>query len=262
MPDPRGPADPVSASVPFVPERPPPPRPPLTRLFGALRAWVDWIGPGRIVATGLAFAALVVGVVWLVSVPAPPDGSVGGPAIGSVHDGSPPARPTGADPSEPPAFTLVAPPPVVSDEPLVVHVAGAVRSPGVYEVGPDARVTAAIEAAGGSLPGAVVDALNLAAPLVDGQRVYVPAAGEVVPQVEPVGSGSGSGGGGPPVPIDVNTAAPDELLGLPGVGPATAAAIVDERERNGPFEVVDDLIRVRGIGPAKLDAVRDLVRAS
>jgi competence protein ComEA len=72
----------------------------------------------------------------------------------------------------------------------------------------------------------------------------------------------GSGGGAtaaPSGPIDLNTATAEELDALPGVGPATAAAIVSHRERNGPFTSVDGLLDVRGIGPAKLEALRDLV---
>jgi competence protein ComEA len=78
---------------------------------------------------------------------------------------------------------------------------------------------------------------------------------ETPPPTTPAGADAGA----PPTPIDVNTATPAELDELPGVGPATAAAIVTERERSGPFATVDDLDRVPGIGPAKLEALRDLV---
>ncbi|MEX2626240.1 MAG: ComEA family DNA-binding protein, partial [Ilumatobacteraceae bacterium] len=100
-----------------------------------------------------------------------------------------------------------------------------------------------------------LDALNLAAPVVDGQRIYVPAVGEVVPSP----GNDPDAATVPPAPIDVNSAPAIELERLPGVGPTIAAEIVDDRERNGPFPDVDALIRVRGIGPAKLDAVRELV---
>jgi competence protein ComEA len=78
---------------------------------------------------------------------------------------------------------------------------------------------------------------------------------------EPVQSNIGveTGDQGPPPPVDVNRAGLTELESLPGVGPAIAAAIVDDRERHGPFVSVDDLIRVRGIGPAKLEAIAPLV---
>ena len=140
---------------------------------------------------------------------------------------------------------------------VVVHVAGAVAEPGVYELPSGSRVLVAIDAAGGPLPKAEPSALNLAAPLVDGERIYVPRVGEIVPvAVDDPSSGAGVQPSGP---VDVNHATVDQLDELPGIGPATAAAIVDHREQNGPFATVDDLEAVRGIGPAKLEAIRDLV---
>jgi competence protein ComEA len=154
----------------------------------------------------------------------------------------------------------------------LVHVTGAVAAPGVYRAPPDARVADLLDAAGGPAPDADLDQLNLAAPVADGERVYVPRRGEAPPPLAhgPPGSGSaglgspGSGGGpgggpsGPP--LNLNTATAEQLDGLPGVGPATARAIVDWRRRNGRFRRVDDLLEVRGIGPAKLDALREQVR--
>jgi len=153
---------------------------------------------------------------------------------------------------------------------LVVHAAGAVSQPGVHRLPAGSRVADLLAVAGGPTAEADVDRLNLAAPLTDGERVYVPRVGEVAvaPAVGPSGSaagspGSGSGGGtgaAPGTPIDLNRATEAELDVLPGVGPATAAAIVRHREANGPFSRVDDLLEVRGIGPAKLESLRDLVR--
>ncbi len=142
---------------------------------------------------------------------------------------------------------------------LIVHVTGAVRTPGVYvltpEVGAAVRILDAVEAAGGALDGADLDQLNLAAPLVDGVQIRVPAEGEVVAQpVVGVGDGGELGG-----PLDLNTASAPALDDLPGVGPATAEAIIRWREDSGPFVVVEDLLSVPGIGPAKLDALVDLV---
>lgn len=137
---------------------------------------------------------------------------------------------------------------------LVVDVAGAVASPSVVELPAGARVRDAIEAAGGLAPDADPSALNRAAPLSDGQQVYVPRQGEAAP-----GSGgtaqagsSGSGSGAPAAgPVNVNTAGADELDALPGIGPATAQAIIEDREANGPFATVEDLMRVSGIGEKK-----------
>ncbi len=106
---------------------------------------------------------------------------------------------------------------------------------------------------------AAPSALNLAAPLVDGERIYVPRVGENVPVAAVDVTTSGGDDAHPSGPIDLNHATVEQLDELPGIGPTTAAAIVDHREQNGPFATVDDLEAVRGIGPAKLEAIRDLV---
>jgi competence protein ComEA len=140
---------------------------------------------------------------------------------------------------------------------VVVHVAGAVAAPGVYELPAGARVADAIGAAGGPTDGADPNALNLAAPVLDGDRVAVPRIGEPADH-----GGGGQSHAGTTVasgPLDLNRATVDELDALPGVGPATAAAIVAHREANGPFATVDELEAVRGIGPAKLESIRPLV---
>jgi competence protein ComEA len=143
-----------------------------------------------------------------------------------------------------------------ADSSVVVHVAGAVVAPGVYELDAGARVRDAVLAAGGPTSDANWDALNLAALVADASRVHVPAIGEeVVATIAPTPVGEPGSSG----PVDVNTADAALLETLPGVGPATAAAIITERERNGPFLGIDDLDRVPGIGPAKLAALRDLV---
>jgi competence protein ComEA len=208
------------------------------------QAWIDWFGVARLVTSAVAVVVVGAGVVWLVRSPPPPtEASL--PMTTADHSTAPGST-TGdtVAAAEPPT------PPVV-----LVHVAGAVVEPGVYELTPDARVRDAVVAAGGPTTDADRDALNLAAPVVDGTRVYVPEIGEELPPdaLAPGGSDAPRG------PIDVNRATVEQLDELPGVGPATAAAIVTERERNGPFVTVDDLDRVPGIGPAKLAALRDLV---
>lgn len=140
---------------------------------------------------------------------------------------------------------------------VVVHAAGAVRVPGVYTLTAGARVTDLLDAAGGPAPDADLDRLNLAAPVADGSRVYVPRVGEPVPDVS--GGGGATAGSAPSGPLDLNTATLEQLDALPGIGPATAKAILDERAKRGRFRSVDDLLDVRGIGPAKFDQLRDLV---
>jgi competence protein ComEA len=147
---------------------------------------------------------------------------------------------------------------------LVVHAAGAVVAPGVHRVAAGSRVADLLAAAGGPAADADLDRVNLAAPLADGQRVWFPRVGEAAPPSvsEPGGGGVGSAGGGPAAtsgPIDLNDATAEELEALPGVGPSIAAAIVEYRERNGPYGSVDDLLDVPGIGPARLDQLRPLV---
>jgi competence protein ComEA len=140
---------------------------------------------------------------------------------------------------------------------IVVQAAGAVVAPGVYRLPNDARVIDLIDAAGGLAPGADPNRLALAAKVADGERVYVPIVGEPLPAA--VGSG-GAKGMGDAGPVDLNTANESDLDALPGIGPATAAAIVAHRDRHGPFTSVDQLLEVRGIGPAKLEQLTGLVR--
>ena len=157
--------------------------------------------------------------------------------------------------------------------PLVVHVAGQVAVPGVYRLASGARVVDAVDIAGGLLPEADVDVVNLAAPVADGQRIYVPRVGQDPPVVvtgggganAPAGSavvaagGTSGGSGGSGGPVALSTATAEQLDTLPGVGPATAAAIIAYRDEHGPFTSVEQLGEVSGIGPAKLAALRDLV---
>ncbi len=145
----------------------------------------------------------------------------------------------------------------------VVHVSGAVRRQGLVTLPASARIADAVAAAGGPADDADPHRLNLAARIVDGQHIRVPAVGE-----EPIGplveggdhSEAAVVGTAPTRPqVNINSADKTLLETLPGVGPATATAIVQWRNENGRFETVDDLLLVSGIGPAKLDSVRDLV---
>ncbi len=205
-------------------------------------AWVEWFGIARLLAASVATVIVCAGAVWLVRTPSP-----------ATEASLPRATTTTLAADAPPATAALANTPAV----VQVHVAGAVVEPGVYELAGDARVRDAIVAAGGPTETADWNALNLAAVVGDGVKVYVPSVGE---EVSPALTAPASPvSGQPAAPIDVNVATAAELETLPGVGPATATAIVTERERNGPFVGVDDLDRVPGIGPAKLDALRGLV---
>ena len=138
---------------------------------------------------------------------------------------------------------------------VLVHVDGAVVAPGVYELTMALpRVNDAVQAAGGLTEGADTSGVNLAAAVVDGSKVHIPAQGEAQQASDDSTSeqgASGSSGSASFGLININTATAEELDVLPGVGPSTAATIVEDRERNGPFSSVEDLMRVSGIGEKK-----------
>ena len=136
---------------------------------------------------------------------------------------------------------------------MVVHVDGAVVSPGVYELLAGSRAGDAVAAAGGLAEGADTTAINLAAVLADGEKVYVPLEGEAVTSSQ---EGSLEAGA---APVNLNTATAEELDGLPGIGEATAQAIIEDREANGPFLSPEDLMRVSGIGEKKFERLEGLV---
>jgi competence protein ComEA len=161
------------------------------------------------------------------------------------------ATATGPASASPAAGAVGSPSPGVV---MLVDVAGWVRHPGVYEFAGGARVIDAIDAAGGARPGAQLEALNLAAPLVDGTQILVVRKGAEASA--PIG---GSGGAVAGELVNVNTATPEELETLPGVGEVIAQAIVDHRTENGPFTSVDQLLDVTGIGDATLEDIRELV---
>jgi competence protein ComEA len=142
---------------------------------------------------------------------------------------------------------------------VVVDVVGAVATPGLYRLGDGSRVADAIALAGGATRKANLSAVNLAAPLVDGTQIVVPRAGEQASAPSAAGvAGTGSPGAAAG-PIHLNSASLEELETIPGVGPVTAQRIVDFREQNGPFRSVDELDAVSGIGPKRMEQMRELV---
>ncbi len=143
---------------------------------------------------------------------------------------------------------------------IVVHVEGAVVFPGVHDLAEGSRVHDAIDAANGLTVDADRSRLNLAAPLADGQRVWVPVIGEPEPSVvgptNPDGDNSSGSSG---ALVNLNTADPAALETLPGIGPSIAAAIIRHREQHGAFSRVEGLLEVPGIGEAKLEQLVSLV---
>lgn len=205
------------------------------------------VSAATVVLGALGVLAAAVGGWWALRPPPGPDPAEILPMAGSVP------IPTPAPPPTPAPETAL----------IVVDVAGAVARPGVHELPVSSRVADAVDAAGGFSADADRVRLNLAEPLVDGSRVWVPAVGEAsAPELVPVVTGPGGGGragggdGDASVPVDINAADASRLEALPGIGPSLAAAIVEHRQRNGPFASVDELVEVSGIGPVKLEQIR------
>lgn len=197
------------------------------------RDWLEGLTARELAVYGVvALGLLVVGGAWLLR---------GRPVTAPVATPGPVAAPT----------------PAAERAPIIVHVAGSVRLPGVYQLAEGDRVIDAIELAGGPRKGAALEALNLAAVLTDGQQILVPKRG----------GGSGASGpvvGGPPPGetsdlVNVNMADAATLDTLPGIGEVLAQRIIDHREAHGPFASVDDLISVSGIGEVTLEELRPLV---
>lgn len=138
----------------------------------------------------------------------------------------------------------------------MVHVDGAVVSPGVYELSFGSRVCDALDAAGGLAEDADTSQINLAAEIADGEKVYIPREGEVVTNVGTSQAGTNASDSGL---VNINTATVEQLDTLPGVGEATATAIVKDREQNGAFTSPEDLMRVSGIGEKKFERLEGLI---
>jgi competence protein ComEA len=146
---------------------------------------------------------------------------------------------------------------------IQVYVSGAATNPGVYTLRAGARLVDALAAAGGATAEADLAAVNLARRVRDEGHYHIPRVGEA----PPAGSGGEDEPGGAPAlagnrPINLNTASVDLLVTLPGIGPAKARAIVDYRQRRGPFKSVDEIINVPGIGPSTYELIRSLVTVS
>lgn len=137
---------------------------------------------------------------------------------------------------------------------VVVDVAGAVRRPGLHSVPASSRVEDAIVAAGGATRKAQLDAVNLAAPVADGEQIVVPGSG-----AGGVAAVSSPAGSSPSAPLALNSATLEQLEALPGIGPVTAQKILDYRQQHGAFHSVAELEGVPGIGPAHLAQLKGLV---
>ena len=232
---------------------------------------LKWFGASRMIGSVLSVAFVGVAGWWLVQTPPPP----------------PEASLSFASTTVATSATIITSAPIVNATPqiITVHVAGSVKNPGVYRLKYGSRINDGIVAAGGATSAANLDVINLATVLNEGEQIYVPKRGEKPhtitnrPQLGGAGgvagglngvggaTGGATGVGGAtssavPQLININLASVVELEQLPGVGPATAKAIVAYREKNGAFLKVEDLLKVRGIGPAKLSEILPRARVN
>jgi competence protein ComEA len=232
---------------------------------------LKWFGASRMIGSVLSVAFVGVAGWWLVQTPPPP----------------PEASLSFASTTVATSATIITSAPIVNATPqiITVHVAGSVKNPGVYRLKYGSRINDGIVAAGGATSAANLDVINLATVLNEGEQIYVPKRGEkphtITNRPQLGGAGGAAGGlngvggatggatgvGGAtssavPQLININLASVVELEQLPGVGPATAKAIVAYREKNGAFLKVEDLLKVRGIGPAKLSEILPRARVN
>lgn len=194
---------------------------------------------------------IVVIVVWTRQAQPPSDATL---LLARADQGDAVQTPPGSAASSP----VAAPAPSAAVD-IAVDVIGAVQQPGVYYLPVTARVDDAVTAAGGLAPDADRDQINLAAHVTDGEQIRVPRVGDAAaPSVdEPVDRSRSASG-----PIDLNSADAATLDDLPGVGPATADAIIEYRAANGPFKRVEDIDNVKGIGPGLLAELAPLLTVS
>ena len=232
---------------------------------------LKWFGASRMIGSVLSVAFVGVAGWWLVQTPPPPPEASLSFASTTVAT----SATIGVS-----ASSINATPQIIT-----VHVAGSVKNPGVYRLKYGSRINDGIVAAGGATSAANLDVINLATVLNEGEQIYVPKRGEqphTITNRPQLGGGGGAAGGlngvggatggatgvggatssAVPQLININLASVVELEQLPGVGPATAKAIVAYREKNGAFLKVEDLLKVRGIGPAKLSEILPRARVN
>jgi competence protein ComEA len=180
-----------------------------------------------LVYAAIAIAVLIIGARWIRSSQAR---SGGGPEVSFAADSSSQSEGT---------------------QDVVVHVAGAVRRPGVYRLPAGSRVTDAVKRAGGFDRGANQGAINLAARLSDGQQVVVPGSGTAA-----ASSATGAGSG----PISLGSATVEQLDQIEGIGPVTAQKIIEFRDQHGGLSSIDQLDEVNGIGPSTMQSLRSALQ--
>ena len=231
--------------------------------FKKLQTTIKWFGLSRLIGSFLSLIAVALAGWWLLRIPPPPpEDSI--PIASTVTTLS---------------FAMSSSQATELDEELdkkldkelvteiTVHIAGAVKTPGVYQFRLGARINDGVVAAGGATAQADLDSVNLAMLLSEGIQIYIPKRNEkphivVQPRFTNPTSSNDATDKQLQVSININTATAIELEQLAGVGPSTAKAIIAFREKNGSFKTVEDLLNVRGIGPAKLSEILPQARVN
>lgn len=237
----------------------------MKQIYSALikvQATIKWFGLSRLIGSVLSLIAVALAGWWLLRVPPPPP------------EDSIPIASTATTVS----FAVSSPQKIELDAKLVrelvteltVHIAGAVKTPGVYQLHIGARINDGVVAAGGATAQADLDSVNLAMLLSEGEQIYIPKRNDkphiiVQPRFTSsnnLNSSNSATNNELQISININTATAIELEQLAGVGPSTAKAIIEFRQKNGGFKTVEDLLNVRGIGPAKLSEILPQARVN
>lgn len=237
----------------------------MKQIYSALikvQATIKWFGLSRLIGSVLSLIAVALAGWWLLRVPPPPP------------EDSIPIASTATTVS----FAVSSPQKIELDAKLVrelvteltVHIAGAVKTPGVYQLQVGARINDGVVAAGGATAQADLDSVNLAMLLSEGEQIYIPKRNDkphiiVQPRFTSsnnLNSSNSATNNELQISININTATAIELEQLAGVGPSTAKAIIEFRQKNGGFKTVEDLLNVRGIGPAKLSEILPQARVN
>lgn len=245
------------------------------RIRAHVSAALDWYGPGRAFATAGSVVVVCIGAWWLLRAPSPPLEASLPFASSTVTIAAAPTL------ERSPLMPAVG---VGANGDITVHVVGAVVAPGVYVVAASSRVVDAVTAAGGATAQADLSSVNMALPLTDADQVYVPSRGQATvrpappstkvrrtnPTIATVAQAiaaasttlAPAASASPDGVVNINTADVVALEALPGVGPATAKAIVAHRQANGPFARPEDLLEVKGIGDGKFATMKRFVSVS
>lgn len=237
----------------------------MKQIYSALikvQATIKWFGLSRLIGSVLSLIGVALAGWWLLRVPPPPP------------EDSIPIASTATTLS----FAVSSPQKIELDTKLVrelvteltVHIAGAVKTPGVYQLHVGARINDGVVAAGGATAQADLDSVNLAMLLSEGEQIYIPKRNDkphiiVQPRFTSssnLNSSNSATNNELQISININTATAIELEQLAGVGPSTAKAIIEFRQKNGGFKTVEDLLNVRGIGPAKLSEILPQARVN